>query len=88
MAGRRQRRRAISRLWTGVILLAGLGAGPVPHTSAAERAVLILDASGSMWGQLEGRAKIEIAREVVRDLMGRWSPEATAARATAPTSSS
>ena len=29
------------------------------------RTVLVLDASGSMWGQINGRHKIEIAREVI-----------------------
>ncbi len=32
-------------------------------------ALIIFDASGSMWGQIKGRAKIEIAREVVRNLV-------------------
>ncbi len=31
--------------------------------------VLILDASGSMWGQVDGKAKIEIAKEVLSDLI-------------------
>ncbi|MAM62398.1 MAG: hypothetical protein CMH11_12990 [Maritimibacter sp.] len=40
--------------------------------SAQERpsAILVLDASGSMWGQIEGVNKIVIAREVVSDLLG------------------
>ncbi|MCE8536169.1 VWA domain-containing protein [Ruegeria pomeroyi] len=33
-------------------------------------AILVLDGSGSMWGQIEGKAKIDIAREVVNDLLG------------------
>ncbi len=33
------------------------------------RAVLILDASGSMWGQIDGKAKIEIAREAIISLV-------------------
>ncbi|MCV2886951.1 VWA domain-containing protein [Ruegeria aquimaris] len=39
--------------------------------AAQERpsAILVLDASGSMWGQIEGEAKIEIARRVVGDLL-------------------
>ena len=32
-------------------------------------ALIIFDASGSMWGQIKGKAKIEIAREVVRNLV-------------------
>lgn len=31
-----------------------------------QQTLLILDASGSMWGQIEGQAKIEIAKEVVK----------------------
>jgi Ca-activated chloride channel family protein len=40
--------------------------------TAQERpsAILVLDASGSMWGQIEGVNKIVIAREVVGDLLG------------------
>jgi Ca-activated chloride channel family protein len=36
--------------------------------------MLILDASGSMWGEVEGRPKIEIAREVLADLVASWNP--------------
>ncbi len=39
-------------------------------------ALIVFDASGSMWGQIEGKAKIEIAREVVADLV-RGLPEDT-----------
>ena len=38
------------------------------------RVVLVLDASGSMWGQIKGKTKIEIAREVIADLMGTIQP--------------
>ncbi len=43
--------------------------------AAEERVVLVLDASGSMWGQIEGRTKIEIARETVAGLVGEWKPD-------------
>lgn len=33
------------------------------------RVLIVLDASGSMWGQVHGRPKIEIAREVIRDFV-------------------
>ncbi len=36
--------------------------------------LLILDASGSMWGQIEGENKIVIARRVVRELLEDWDP--------------
>ncbi|QWV09052.1 VWA domain-containing protein [Ruegeria pomeroyi] len=44
----------------------------LPATLAAQdqpSAILVLDGSGSMWGQIEGKAKIEIAREVVTGLL-------------------
>lgn len=33
------------------------------------RTILVLDASGSMWGQIEGKAKITIAQDVVGELL-------------------
>ena len=38
----------------------------------AGETILILDASGSMWGQVGGRAKIEIAREAVGSMLASW----------------
>ena len=38
-------------------------------TSASGNLVFILDASGSMWGQVEGKAKIAIAKEVLTELV-------------------
>ncbi len=40
--------------------------------ASAENVVLVLDASGSMWGQIEGKTKIEIARAAVGDLVRQW----------------
>lgn len=36
---------------------------------SAQNIIFILDASGSMWGQVEGKAKIVIAKEVLTDLI-------------------
>ncbi|MDD3761834.1 MAG: VWA domain-containing protein [Nevskiales bacterium] len=35
-------------------------------------AILVLDASGSMWGQLQGRTKIELARKAVDGMLEQW----------------
>lgn len=43
--------------------------------SAAEDVVIVYDASGSMWGQIEGTSKIEIARDVMADLVTNWSDD-------------
>lgn len=62
-------------------LLAALGlwAAQVPATAVepAAQSMLVLDASGSMWGQLQGRTKIEAAREAVANLTRSW-PEGSA----------
>jgi Ca-activated chloride channel family protein len=38
-------------------------------TLPASEIILILDASGSMWGQIEGQNKISIAKEVLKNLI-------------------
>lgn len=39
-----------------------------------QRVILVLDASGSMWGQIDGKPKMEIAKEVVGKVVGSWKP--------------
>ncbi|MGX9116737.1 vWA domain-containing protein [Mesorhizobium sp. BHbsci] len=36
---------------------------------AADRVVIVLDASGSMWAQIDGKPKLEIARETLRTVL-------------------
>ncbi len=43
--------------------------GGIASALAADDAILVLDGSGSMWGQIEGTTKIEIAREVTNGLL-------------------
>ncbi len=57
----------------GLGFLAALLVG-VASVSAADTTsdlILVLDASGSMWGQVAGEAKIVIARRVMKDLAGK-----------------
>ena len=42
----------------------------VAPAAAADKAMIVMDASGSMWGQIEGRTKIEIARETLASVLG------------------
>lgn len=55
-------------------LVATAFAAAIPGALAAEQAMLVLDASGSMWGRIDGRAKITIAREAVRTMLDDWNP--------------
>ncbi len=50
----------------GIILTGALTA---PAMAQSEKTILVLDASGSMWGQIEGEAKITIAKRVIGDLL-------------------
>ena len=56
----------ISTAFAGLVALLGLTSPGI----AADRAIIVLDASGSMWGQIEGRPKLEIARETLRKVLG------------------
>jgi Ca-activated chloride channel homolog len=38
--------------------------------SAQNRSIIVLDGSGSMWGQIDGRTKLEIAREALAEVVG------------------
>jgi len=38
-------------------------------------AILILDASGSMWGTVDGQTKISAARRAVDSILAKWKPE-------------
>lgn len=60
------------------MLLAGLFAAMTVQgvpAAAADRAIIVLDASGSMWGQIDGRPKLEIARETLRKVLPTFSPD-------------
>ena len=42
---------------------------------AGADSILVLDASGSMWGQVKGKPKVEIAREAVATMLKTWPAE-------------
>ncbi|NBC47284.1 MAG: VWA domain-containing protein [Gammaproteobacteria bacterium] len=57
-----------------------VAAAPLLSPSAAARdsgpqSILILDGSGSMWGQIDGVAKIEIARDAIDRMLADWPAE-------------
>lgn len=49
-------------------LLVALVALALP-AAAASRAIVILDASGSMWAQIDGKSRIEIARDTLKEVL-------------------
>lgn len=53
------------------VLAHGLLAAPV---LAEGKSIIVLDASGSMWGQIDGRPKLEIAREALGSVLSGLDP--------------
>lgn len=41
-----------------------------PALAETPRTIIVMDGSGSMWGQIDGRAKLEIARDTVATVLG------------------
>ncbi|MFE0017466.1 VWA domain-containing protein [Mesorhizobium sp. NPDC059054] len=52
--------------WIAAVVTALLFAAPA---LAADRTIIVLDASGSMWGQIDGKPKLEIARQSLRTVL-------------------
>jgi Ca-activated chloride channel family protein len=42
------------------------------------RVMIVLDASGSMWGRLDGKPKIDVARQALGELLAEWRPASVA----------
>ena len=42
------------------------------QADGGEKVIMVLDGSGSMWGQIDGTAKIVIAREVIDGVLTNW----------------
>src|SRR3546814_7926849 len=55
----------------GLIFATAL-AFPIAPAWAADDVMIVYDASGSMWAQVDGVNKIVIAREVMADLLDTW----------------
>ncbi|MGE0212149.1 MAG: VWA domain-containing protein [Parvibaculaceae bacterium] len=59
----------------GLCLLLGTVLSAQAEEKPGVRVILVLDASGSMWGKINGRVKIDIARETVAGIVARWRPQ-------------
>jgi Ca-activated chloride channel homolog len=61
------KRAALALIFSSILSAAALAEG--------QRVILVLDASGSMWGQINGKAKMDIAKDVVGKVLSTWKPE-------------
>ena len=67
---------ALIRIFLGcALILSSAVAPPASAQTREQKAIIVLDASGSMWAQIEGKTKIEIAREVIGEIVRDWNPE-------------
>ena len=62
---------AVAVLTAGSFSAAQETAAPA-DSADAQSVIMVLDGSGSMWGQIDGVAKIDVARGVIGDLLGDW----------------
>lgn len=69
----------IGRMALGLVAgLAGwAGAGAGAALAETPATIIVLDGSGSMWGQIDGRPKLEIARETVGKVLDQIPPDQT-----------
>ncbi|WP_076861296.1 vWA domain-containing protein [Bradyrhizobium mercantei] len=59
----------------GLALLSPHGAqAQAQGTNAGTDTILVLDASGSMWGLVDGQSKISAARQAVDAILSKWNP--------------
>ena len=52
-----------------ILLPAVLAVAAVGPALAEGRSIIVLDGSGSMWGQIDGRPKLEIARAALGQVL-------------------
>lgn len=64
------------RSFVAGLLSLGLAVLSSPHAAQAQGTdtILVLDASGSMWGQVDGQSKISAARQAVDAILSKWNP--------------
>jgi Ca-activated chloride channel family protein len=70
---------AARRFLLAALLVPAAAAGPAQAGGPPPDLILVLDASGSMWGQIRGENKIVIARRVLGELIGKLPDDARVA---------
>lgn len=66
--------RILASVLMGWAMLIGTAESYAQQAAAASRAIIVFDASGSMYGQVAGGVKIDIAKKVVSDIVGSIDP--------------
>ena len=61
--------------WIVLALFFVMCLGAPPAMAQSPRTIIVMDGSGSMWGQIDGRPKLEIARETVGNVLAQVPAE-------------
>lgn len=67
-------RRSIIYSILPILFLAAVAVSGVAPAVAQEKLIMVLDSSGSMAGQIDNQAKLDVARSTIRDLLGKVKP--------------
>ena len=59
-------------VFRSILLALVLGGVALPAAAQSSNVTVVYDASGSMWGQIDGVAKVTIAREVLGGMLDTW----------------
>ena len=62
-------------LTMGVLAASPSAMAESASSAPTARVMIVLDASGSMWGRIGGKPKIAIARDVIREILNGWDPK-------------
>ncbi|MFK5997861.1 MAG: VWA domain-containing protein [Rhodobacterales bacterium] len=65
--------RAFSAFFTALLLSFPLAT--MATAQARENVMVVFDGSGSMWGQIDGKAKIAIARDAIKEMVNSWNKD-------------
>lgn len=63
----------VTKYLAATALVGALAAPNSTLAQANENVMVVFDGSNSMWGQIDGTAKIDIARGVMKNLLGEWT---------------
>ncbi|MCB0324783.1 MAG: VWA domain-containing protein [Bdellovibrionales bacterium] len=66
---------AIAMLAVASTVITQFAAPAGAEPTERDKVIVVLDASGSMWGQIKGEPKIAIAKSVVKSLVEDWNPD-------------
>lgn len=66
---------ATMRNWAVALATCVMMAGTAAQAQTRDNVMVVFDGSNSMWGQIDGTAKITIAKDLMKTLLGDWTED-------------